>query len=128
MPNDLVHGIGQTQIIVQLVEDMRQSVEKMFYKMWRLLLIIIPQFRIDFNNIEKALASRFVFTLASSPPDQPMLKSFVYSQNVSTLHWFLAEMTIMAVSRENLKRENTNQGESFLKHFVEVLLGSNWLA
>ena len=34
----------------------------------------------------------------------------------------------MAASRENLKRENTNQGESFLKHFVEVLLGSNWLA
>ncbi|KAL5479915.1 hypothetical protein EMCRGX_G023516 [Ephydatia muelleri] len=29
MPNDLVHGIGQTQIIVQQVEDMRQSVEKM---------------------------------------------------------------------------------------------------
>eukprot|EP00731_Ephydatia_muelleri_P023310 Em0015g893a len=29
MLNDLVHGIGQTQIIVQQVEDMRQSVEKM---------------------------------------------------------------------------------------------------
>eukprot|EP00731_Ephydatia_muelleri_P023360 Em0015g943a len=83
------------------------------------------------HDMEKALASRFVFTLASSPPDQPMLKSFVYSQNVSTLHWFLAEMTIMAASREltlNLKCENLNQGESFLKHFVEVLLGSNWLA
>ena len=25
----MVHGIGQTQIIIQQVEDMRQSVEKM---------------------------------------------------------------------------------------------------
>ncbi|KAL5477915.1 hypothetical protein EMCRGX_G024771 [Ephydatia muelleri] len=58
------------------------------------------------KDMEKALASQFVFTLASSPPDQPMLKSFVYSQNVSTLHWFLAEMTIISASREltlNLK-------------------------
>ena len=27
--NPVVHGIGQTQIIVQQMEDMRQSVEKM---------------------------------------------------------------------------------------------------
>ena len=39
------------------------------------------------RDMETALASRFVFTLASSPPDQPMLKSFLYSQNVSGARW-----------------------------------------
>ena len=37
----------------------------------------------------------------------------------------------MAASREltlTLKCENPDQGESFLKHFLEVLLGNNWLA
>eukprot|EP00731_Ephydatia_muelleri_P035469 Em0126g12a len=73
------------------------------------------------------------FDAAPLPPPWPNLRRecppIRADHSVSTLHG-LAEMTIMAASREltlNLKCENLNQGESFLKHFVEVLLGSNGL-
>ena len=35
------------------------------------------------KEMEKALASRFIMTMASSPPDQPSIKTFFYAQHVS---------------------------------------------
>ena len=35
------------------------------------------------REMEKALAARFIMTMASSPPDQQVIKMFFYAQHVS---------------------------------------------
>ena len=37
------------------------------------------------KELEKALATRFIRTMASSAPDQPVIKFFLYAQHVSLL-------------------------------------------
>ena len=37
------------------------------------------------KELEKALAARFIMTMASSPPDKSTIKMFFYGQNVSEL-------------------------------------------
>ena len=38
------------------------------------------------KELEKALASRFIMTMAASSPDQPVIKLFLYAQHVSPDH------------------------------------------
>lgn len=46
------------------------------------------QVRLDYmpppKELEKALAAKFIMTMASSPPDQQVIKMFLYAQHVSS--------------------------------------------
>lgn len=83
------------------------------------------------KELERALASRFVMTMATSAPDQPVVKLFFYAQNVSTLHLFLVEANITIAEAKmtfSLKCEKPGQASAFIQHFLQTLMANNWLS
>ena len=101
------------------------------------------------GEFTKTLSSQHIMTMASSPPNQAVVKRFMYAQHVSslhvlhntllhgyvfiimpqssTLHFFLIEVNVSvdnAMLSLTLKCDNPKQTQSFTKLFLRTLVKS----
>jgi hypothetical protein len=107
-----------------------------FEKMW-LAMQTIQEVKVRLRSmpppkaLEKALAARFIMTMASSSQDQPDLQFFFFAKHVSTMHLFLVQVIIAGatlVMSVELKCEKKEQAQSFIKHYLQTLVMHHWLA
>ncbi|XP_064391971.1 uncharacterized protein LOC135339670 [Halichondria panicea] len=83
------------------------------------------------KDMERVLAARFVMTMASSSNSEQVIKYFFYGQNVSTFDLFLMEVNVYTNPpslKFNLKCDNLGQAPDFIKHFLQTLVGQEWLS
>jgi AP-4 complex subunit beta-1 len=106
-----------------------------FEKMW-LSMQKVQEVRVQLNSLpppkalEKALAARFIMTMASSSPDQPDIHFFFFAKHVSTMHMFLVQVIITGATLTmsvELKCEKKEQAQPFIKHYLQTLVQHNWL-
>jgi AP-4 complex subunit beta-1 len=106
-----------------------------FEKMW-LSMQKVQEVKVRLSSVpppkalEKALAARFIMTMASSSPDQPDLTFFFFAKHVSTMHMFLVQVVITGATLMmfvELKCEKQEQAQPFIKHYLQTLVQHHWL-